>query len=1015
MRHRTGRPAGRRGRWWAPVLFVTAAAVVGVLAEPGITPVADSYGSPAAFMSWDQLLHLQGRMNETAFALQNSPGQSADQAVAGVVAAPEAKHLTVYWHGELTPAAKAIIAQSRAPVVVKAADHTAAELSEASSRVVELAGPADVQLVNVARAQDGGGLTASVVGGEAEAARLREAVASMGVPVAVTPGGEPSVVLADPGRNNDPTAGGAQMASPICSTAFAAKVGGQAAMLTADHCFPVTYGDKRWPSATPGEGPVFGARSTPQVKLKNNAVVDVAAMSQMPGFTFEPRIWTGPAAHLPGPAQQKAWVTGAVVPQKGNWICNMGSRSGETCNLQITDRTEDYFADVEIGGHNPDGSPLTELRHFALGWQAKKRVTNADPNPFAGRRGDSGGPVVTAWSGVPGSAGPTMTAAGIVSASVGKAFRCDPSTYCFKGIQFVGIDDALRSLGASITVTASSNTAVRIDMRAEDLPVAAPGGSGGVERPDRVVLIAQNGASPSGDSDGGFHTTDPGRQGTVWDLTPELQGGYSLLNITTGRRMRPEVGGTFQIANLPNPDPNTDIVQLRGRDNRCLKAIDGFRWWMSNQMLVSGQLKMGPCDPSSPEQRFEMAPVGTGLTDPVPAPAETGDAVVPEYVDPAPDASLASAAGFLAKAHDRYAPQGLGVPQSYTGGHFAPGPEFGTTGYQASFTYDNAVIIAALLQQKNRDVARATRLGDSLLYAQAHDSVPDGRIRASYEPDPFITPATGAPYVGGFSVYTGNMAWAGMAFARLYSVTHEQRFLDGAQKVANWIQTNTADTRGLGGYTGGYVDTTGTGADMVRKDWKATEHNIDVGAFFAMLADLTGDQTWRDRSNNAFAFVRGMQADDGRLWTGTGTDGVTQNRDSVPEDVQTWSYLATLDPAFSRSVDWAAENLAASDGPYRGVSFARADTSKVWFEGTAHLLAAYHARGAAGDAAKAAVLQKSLTDAQAGAPNGDGLGIVAASSDGLKTGEGDTYYASLHTGATAWYLLAGQGANPFRL
>jgi hypothetical protein len=49
------------------------------------------------------------------------------------------------------------------------------------------------------------------------------------------------------------------------------------------------------------------------------------------------------------------------------------------------------------------------------------------------------------------------------------------------------------------------------------------------------------------------------------------------------------------------------------------------------------------------------------------------------------------------------------------------------------------------------------------------------------------------------------------------------------------------------------------------------------------------------------------------------------------------------------------------------------------------------------------------------APNADGKGIVSASSDGLDTGFGDLYYASLHTGATAWYLLAATGTNPFVL
>jgi hypothetical protein len=89
--------------------------------------------------------------------------------------------------------------------------------------------------------------------------------------------------------------------------------------------------------------------------------------------------------------------------------------------------------------------------------------------------------------------------------------------------------------------------------------------------------------------------------------------------------------------------------------------------------------------------------------------------------------------------------------------------------------------------------------------------------------------------------------------------------------------------------------------------------------------------------------------------------------------------------------------------------------SKVWFEGTAHLVAALRLRGWRGDEARATALLDSMASAQAGAPNADGFGLVAASSDGLDTGFGDLYYAALHTGATAWYLLAAHRINPFRL
>ena len=50
--------------------------------------------------------------------------------------------------------------------------------------------------------------------------------------------------------------------------------------------------------------------------------------------------------------------------------------------------------------------------------------------------------------------------------------------------------------------------------------------------------------------------------------------------------------------------------------------------------------------------------------------------------------------------------------------------------------------------------------------------------------------------------------------------------------------------------------------------------------------------------------------------------------------------------------------------------------------------------------------------AQAHGPNADGLGIMAASHDTLSDCQGGDLYASLHTGTTAWYILAAKGIDP---
>lgn len=369
-----------------------------------------------------------------------------------------------------------------------------------------------------------------------------------------------------------------------------------------------------------------------------------------------------------------------------------------------------------------------------------------------------------------------------------------------------------------------------------------------------------------------------------------------------------------------------------------------------------------------------------------------------------PATSQAKAYAFLDKMMDLKATGStLRLVQSYTGGFLQK------DGYTDSVTYDDALIIDALLTRSTPDdLARAQVIGRSLLYVQANDAKKDGRVRAAYAPTPLTSPSKISATDATSDV--GNMAWVGQALVQLYARTHITAFLTGATSIAGWIQKNALDTRGKGGYTGGYDDRN-------RKiTWKSTEHNLDVYAFFSMLAAETGDPAWATRATAAKSFALAMWDSSKHLfYTGTGPDGVTVNKDFIPEDTQTWSFLALRDTTYSASIDWAAADLSATDGPFHGVSFSSSDRSKVWFEGTAHVALALALRNTPGDAAKASGYTATIELAQTSAPNADGQGIVAASHDGLKTGDGDSYYASLHTGATSWYLLALQKADPFTL
>jgi hypothetical protein len=383
-----------------------------------------------------------------------------------------------------------------------------------------------------------------------------------------------------------------------------------------------------------------------------------------------------------------------------------------------------------------------------------------------------------------------------------------------------------------------------------------------------------------------------------------------------------------------------------------------------------------------------------------------------------------------------------------------------------SFVYDNAVVINALLERGDTaNVRRALLLGETLLYAQQHDSIGDGRVRQAYfvdQPDTngvFLRPALAPFFFIGST--TGDMSWVGMALAHLFARSGEQQFLNGAVRLGQWIVKNTFSTTGAGGFTAG-VDSNNSPLT-----YRSTEHNIDVFALFSMLAQLTGDSSWATQALHARSFVQAMfnEAND-FFWTGTLLDGATINTNPIPEDVNTWSFLALQDQQFSGSMDWAKTNLAVTDTPQSfnnsvagnkvrisGVTytnfaqhppivsndFAPSDPfstppnpNSVWLEGTAHVAAALRARnlpaeldlpGFSGDRNTAAFLLLNILGAQAtqgagqtcaGQPIPPATGVVAASSE-LNTGFGFSYKPFLHIGATGWFAIAGQARNPFQI
>ena len=371
----------------------------------------------------------------------------------------------------------------------------------------------------------------------------------------------------------------------------------------------------------------------------------------------------------------------------------------------------------------------------------------------------------------------------------------------------------------------------------------------------------------------------------------------------------------------------------------------------------------------------------------------------------------------LDEAMDEWAsPPALRVPSSYHGGVL----DF----WDNSVTYDNALVIIVYANRKDNtdSLDRARTMGDALLQMQEKDPIGDGRLRNAYGPE-HLFDANGVPNIQTWGSASGNQAWAGMALAHLAHVTEDAKYRDGALRIGEWLLRETKDTRGRGGFTGGYR------SDGTKIEWKSTEHNIDMVGLFGMLHQLTKDHKWRRARKHARKFVKSMwDKKEERFHIGTKPDGVTINRDEyIPEDVQSWGYLALRSDRYRRALDWNIAHLEVTDDsnpsqPVVGVRFALQikkehkgkNDKTVWLEGTAHMALALRVSGKKKHKKRAKVYLDNIHKEQLSGPNADGKGIQANSREGNSGGD-DTNHTSLHTGATAWYIMAKQELNPFHL
>jgi hypothetical protein len=233
----------------------------------------------------------------------------------------------------------------------------------------------------------------------------------------------------------------------------------------------------------------------------------------------------------------------------------------------------------------------------------------------------------------------------------------------------------------------------------------------------------------------------------------------------------------------------------------------------------------------------------------------------------------------------------------------------------------------------------------------------------------------------------------------VHAATHDARYLAGATRLGEWLETQ-ADERGDGGYRGGFE---GFEPQPAQVGWKSTEHNIDAYAAFTLLARYGAAERWRADARRAQKFVlAAWQPECGCFATGTDLDGVRYSS-FLALDAQVWALLAMPDMEAKRAPVLAALEKRLKSGD--GYTYSEAGHA-LWSEGTAQVELLWRVLGRGADAA---ALHQAIETRRA--PDG---GVYATDADGLATGFGARKYPhQSHLGASAWAALAEQGCNPF--
>jgi hypothetical protein len=276
------------------------------------------------------------------------------------------------------------------------------------------------------------------------------------------------------------------------------------------------------------------------------------------------------------------------------------------------------------------------------------------------------------------------------------------------------------------------------------------------------------------------------------------------------------------------------------------------------------------------------------------------------------------------------------------------------------------------------------------------------------------------------------MARAALALVQAHTLLPKRAgdpYLNAALSLTRWIVASTRVDDARGGFSAGmrgFERQAGVSEGQDRRNYRSTEHNIDLAALFEHLAATVGRDTaeghyWSAQMAHARSFVDKMQNDEAAalyFWTGTGA-GANINKSVIPLDAQTWAVLGTREPASHAGALDSALKHCTEKGRSDAFDFNCKDGDGAWWEGTAQMAAALRWLKRAQDTA---LVLTRLEQAQSKAGKAAGA-MPAASRCGLTTGFNFTFHSGKtlpwlypnwpHIGATAWFIFAALGANPY--